>query len=182
MTVKDATFNLFNPKKNKSAGTVTVIFSRKYELFDFTEYLRGGLKLGMITCIDFTGSNGDKNNPQSLHYMNPSYPNMYQQALSSVSQIMLKYITGGAVPVYGFGAFPRFPGFNPGFISHFFPCSGDWQSCAGIGIEGIYSLYNNALMNVQFYGPTYFSPMINEIIKYTVNSSPYNLLNPHQRK
>lgn len=182
MTKKGVQFNLFNPKKQKSAGLITVIFSRKYELFDFTEYLGGGLELNLITCIDFTGSNGDKNMPSSLHYVNPNYPNMYQQALSSVCQIVLKYSKGKAVPTYGFGAGVGFQGFNPSLTSHFFPCSGSWQNCAGRGIEGVYSLYNHALMNCTFSGPTYFSPMINEIIKFTLRSSPYNLLNPQQSK
>lgn len=107
---------------------------------------------------------------------------MYQQAINSVSGSLLKYCKNQTVPVYGFGAFPRFPGFNSGVVSHFFPCSGSWENCAGIGVSGVNSLYNHALVNVSFYGPTYFSPMINEIIKYTMNVSPYNLLNPNQCK
>ena len=37
----------------------------------FLEYLYDGLKISLITCIDFTQSNGSVNNPMSLHHRSP---------------------------------------------------------------------------------------------------------------
>lgn len=51
----------------------------------FVDYLRGGLKIAMGVAIDFTGSNGHPKDVGSLHYINPSKPNQYQNALFSVS-------------------------------------------------------------------------------------------------
>ena len=41
--------------------------------------------------IDFTGSNGDPQQPTSLHYMNPYQPNEYMQALTTVGSICEQY-------------------------------------------------------------------------------------------
>ncbi len=41
--------------------------------------------------IDFTASNGDPRNAQSLHYLNPYQPNSYQQAIQSVGTVIQDY-------------------------------------------------------------------------------------------
>ena len=167
-------FDMFSQKHKKSAGKIRVEFFKSKRLYEFTDYLRGGLNISMITCIDFTGSNGDPRNPSSLHYMNPSQPNQYQQAITSVCNILLNYDWDKTVPVYGFGAKVNFPGFPPEEC-HFFPCSGDWGNCAGRGVTGIFDLYNHALMNLQLWGPTNFSPMIREVSNFTRASSRFDL-------
>ena len=43
--------------------------------------------------VDFTASNGDPREPTSLHYLNPSGPNDYVQALSAVGEICQDYDT-----------------------------------------------------------------------------------------
>lgn len=129
----------------------------------------------MITCIDFTGSNGDPKYPTSLHYMNPQQPNEYQQAITSVCDILLNYDWDKTVPVYGFGAKVRFAGFDTNTECHFFPCSGDWNNCAGKGVNGVFQLYNHALMNLSLWGPTNFSPMIREVCNFTRSSSRFDL-------
>ena len=66
-------------------------------------YLRGGLQLGMVLGIDYTGSNGEVNNISSLHYLNPNKLNQYQQAILNVGNIVINYDTDRLVPTYGFG-------------------------------------------------------------------------------
>lgn len=34
---------------------------------DFVDFIRGGTQLNVVTAVDFTGSNGHPNSPQSLH-------------------------------------------------------------------------------------------------------------------
>ena len=41
--------------------------------------------------IDFTASNGDPRNPQSLHYINPYQPNEYQKAILTVGTVIQDY-------------------------------------------------------------------------------------------
>ena len=37
---------------------------------DYFEYLLSGVKMNCSISVDFTGSNGNINNPKSLHYFN----------------------------------------------------------------------------------------------------------------
>ena len=72
------------------------------------------------------------------------------------------------MPTYGFGAnvlFPNHP--QKGQVSHFFPCSGDMAKTAGYGVSGVFQLYSECLRNVQLNGPTYFSPMLKEVVTFT---------------
>jgi len=46
----------------------------------------------------------------SLHALNQF--NQYQKAMKSVGQILLDYDDDSQVPMYGFGAKPRFPNLN----------------------------------------------------------------------
>ena len=48
----------------KKCGTVDIGMYQEKE-YTFVEYLNGGLNISGITCIDFTGSNGDPNTPNS---------------------------------------------------------------------------------------------------------------------
>lgn len=171
------TFNLFNAAKGKSAGTLRVEKFNKQLNFQFTDYLRGGLNISVITCIDFTGSNGIPSSASSLHYMRPGNLNQYQKAITSVCSILLNYDYDKMIQTYGFGAKLRYPNMNSSQTSHFFPCSGDYQNCAGMGVEGVFQLYNQAIMNVELSGPTYFSPLITEVINFTqvnAQSNPDN--------
>lgn len=178
MTRKGNVFDLMNPRKGKSAGKLNVVFSRVYNLYEFTEYLRGGLDIPLVVGIDFNATNRFKEDPGSLHHVNPNLPNTYQKALSSITNVLLKYNKTKNIPVYGFGAFPHMQGFNPSAPNHFFPCSGSWQNCAGRGIRGIYSLYNHALMNVGFAPFGCMAPTINQVARFTRMNSPYDLRNP----
>jgi hypothetical protein len=38
----------------------------------FLEYVFGGINIDLTIAIDLTLSNGDPNNPDSLHYLDPS--------------------------------------------------------------------------------------------------------------
>ena len=42
-------------------------------------------------AIDFTGSNGNPASPSSLHYIDPSRPNEYMQAISAVGHVVQDY-------------------------------------------------------------------------------------------
>lgn len=89
------------------------------------DYLRGGLQLNLSIAIDFTGSNGVPTHPTSLHFMNPSQPNQYQNAITAISRILLNYDSDKRIPCYGFGGKPHFPNMNSIVVSHCFPLSGN---------------------------------------------------------
>ena len=159
--------------KRKPAGQIRVEAVKTTKTFSFIEYLRGGLNISVVTCIDFTGSNGVPTHPKSLHYMSAGRLNQYQKAITSVCSILLNYDSDKLIPTYGFGAKPRFTQ-SPGQrtqTSHFFPLSGDYQNCAGKGVEGVFQLYNQAIASVELSGPTHFSPLLKEVINFTAASS-----------
>ena len=134
----------------------------------FLSYLRGNLQISVIGCIDFTASNIRSKKEESLHRVHEYELNDYQMALSSVCKIVLDYDHDQLVQLYGFGGIPLMPGFEPNQeTSHFFPLTGNWQSPAGFGIHGVFSIYNDAVQNIQMSGPTLFSPMLEELIKFT---------------
>ena len=67
------------------------------------EFLKGGTQLHCSIAIDFTGSNGNPQIPQSLHYIG-NFPNSYEQAIQAVGTIIQDYDSDKLFPVLGFGA------------------------------------------------------------------------------
>jgi hypothetical protein len=45
------------------------------------DYLRGGMQIALIFAIDFTTSNGEVTNPDSLHYICSNSFNDYETAI-----------------------------------------------------------------------------------------------------
>lgn len=148
----------------------------------FLDYLAGGCEMNLIVAIDFTGSNGDPRQPNSLHYLgnqngafsvpafmaSPSIGNEYQKATTMVSSILLPYASQPKFTAFGFGG-----KFN-GATSHCFPLTLDYSRPDVVGVEGIVSAYANALSKVALSGPTYFSEILQqtEAIVSSKHSNP----------
>ena len=49
------------------------------------------MQVNFTVAIDFTASNGDPNNPHSLHYINSAAHNQYSLALQAVGRIIQDY-------------------------------------------------------------------------------------------
>jgi len=69
------------------------------------------------------------------------------------------------VPVYGFGAKPRFPNCVSNTVSHCFNCTGNEDEDEVYGLEGVFNVYNNALSNIVLSGPTWFSKVFAKVIQ-----------------
>eukprot|EP00598_Pedospumella_elongata_P004135 CAMPEP_0184970918 /NCGR_PEP_ID=MMETSP1098-20130426/3229_1 /TAXON_ID=89044 /ORGANISM="Spumella elongata, Strain CCAP 955/1" /LENGTH=531 /DNA_ID=CAMNT_0027492917 /DNA_START=64 /DNA_END=1659 /DNA_ORIENTATION=- len=125
----------------------------------FTDFITGGCEISMIAAIDFTGSNGDPDMPNSLHYMSPTGAfNPYQSTLSSVGRILDNYDTDKMYPVYGFGAKVRKPDGSLSECQHCFPIYGGGLEVHGV--DGILQAYKDCVTAVYFSGPTLFGPLI----------------------
>ena len=76
-------------KYGKSEISMSLI-SRKMEVeYSFLDFLQHGMALNCVVSIDFTGSNGNPQTPQSLHYISPqNIPNQYEAAILSVGTII----------------------------------------------------------------------------------------------
>jgi hypothetical protein len=62
----------------------TVIFEKiaKTIQYSFADYIRANLQLALVTCIDFTASNGKVTLKGSLHYCDNKTQSVYEKALS----------------------------------------------------------------------------------------------------
>jgi len=160
---------LINEKKRQKKGSkykdsgvlhfLSVEVRREYTFLDF---ITSGLQLEFAVSVDFTSSNGQIHSLSSLHYLDPQRPNQYEMAIRSVLEICEHYNRSRTFEAVGFGA--KVP---PAFqqVSHLFPLNITAFDRRTIGVEGVLNAYRIALMNTQLYGPTNFSPTINEFAK-----------------
>merc|ERR1711953_1275848 len=63
-----------NPKKKskssyKHSGEIHLVHVNMRKGYSFLDYIRGGTELACTISIDFTASNGNPRNPDSLHYI-----------------------------------------------------------------------------------------------------------------
>ncbi|XP_020897999.1 copine-5 [Exaiptasia diaphana] len=176
-TNTNITFELIHPGKKakkksyKNSGTISILHSKIEQQPTFLDYIRGGVQINFIVAIDFTASNGDPRNSNSLHYLNPYEPNLYVKALTSVGAICEDYDTDKMFPALGFGA--RIP---PNWtISHEFPLNGLPQNPFCDRVEGVIAAYFQSIQSVQLYGPTNFAPVIRKtvgIAKHSEHQKP----------
>jgi len=149
----------------RSGGTTTAVPCGGHLIYEmirvvkedtFVDYIQGGCEINLMVSIDFTASNGNPNDPHSLHALNPNSRtgNAYQQAIQAVGSILESYDSDGYIPALGFGA--RFPN---GAVSHCFNLNGLVEpECRGV--NGVLDAYGACLNRVQLYGPTNFSDFI----------------------
>merc|ERR1712013_432083 len=128
----------------------------------FLDYISNGTELSFTVAIDFTGSNGNPQDPRSLHYNDPTgAPNQYITAIKAVGDIIQDYDSDKLFPALGFGA--KVP--PSGQVSHeFFLNLTQDPYCSGV--DGILAAYHQSLNSVQLYGPTNLSPVINHVANF----------------
>jgi len=162
-------FPLINQKKKskkgakyKNSGVLHVNHCILEMQPTFLDYITNGTELAFTVAIDFTASNGNPQDPRSLHYNDPTgAPNQYITAIKAVGDIIQDYDSDKLFPALGFGA--RIP--PDGRVSHeFFLNLTSDPYCSGM--DGVLAAYHQSLNNVQLYGPTNFSPVINHVAKF----------------
>ncbi|XP_026810821.1 copine-5-like isoform X1 [Rhopalosiphum maidis] len=149
------------PKSSKICGSIRLNHFELKKTFTFLDYIMNGTQINCTVAIDFTASNGDPKDHNSLHYLS-NRPNQYEQALVAVGDIIQDYDSDKVFPALGFGA--RIP--PHGEVSHefFLNLQASDPYCAGI--EGVINAYHHCIRSVQLFGPTNFSPVINHVAKF----------------
>ncbi|XP_074646733.1 copine-8-like isoform X2 [Tubulanus polymorphus] len=175
------TYECINPKKKakkknyKNSGTVSLMSCRIEKDYTFLDFVAGGMQINFTVAIDFTASNGQPNTPSSLHYINSNQPNQYATALYAVGEIIQDYDSDKMFPALGFGA--RLP--PDGRVSHEFFLNGHPTNPYCEGLNGLMAAYHRSVHNVQLYGPTNFTPVIDHVAKFAaaaVDGSNYFIL------
>ncbi|KAG2694920.1 hypothetical protein I3760_08G166500 [Carya illinoinensis] len=140
------------------------------EQYSFLDYVSCGFELNFMVAVDFTASNGNPWNPDSLHYIDPSGQlNSYQKAIMEVGEVVQFYDSDRCFPAWGFGG-KTFDG----TISHCFNLNGIAGSFEVEGVEGIMYAYASALHYVTLAGPTLFGQVIKTAAQIASQSVSYN--------
>ncbi|KAM4111298.1 hypothetical protein ACJW30_05G056900 [Castanea mollissima] len=138
--------------------------------YSFLDYISSGFELNFMVAVDFTASNGNPRNPDSLHYIDPSGQlNSYQRAILEVGEVIQFYDSDRRFPAWGFGGRTI-----DGTTSHCFNLNGSTGAVEVEGVEGILAAYARALHNVALAGPTLFGPVINTAAQIAGQSISYN--------
>ncbi|KAM3705026.1 hypothetical protein ACJW31_03G049700 [Castanea mollissima] len=138
--------------------------------YSFLDYISSGFELNFMVAVDFTASNGNSRNPDSLHYIDPSGRlNSYQRAIMEVGEVIQLYDSNRRFPAWGFGGRTI-----DGTTSHCFNLNGSTGAFEVEGVEGIMAAYARALHNVALAGPTLFGPVINTVAQIAGQSILYN--------
>ncbi|XP_062084619.1 protein BONZAI 3-like [Humulus lupulus] len=139
-------------------GQLFVEYFNEKQQFSFLDYISSGFELNFMVAVDFTASNGNPRQSNSLHYIDPyGRLNSYQRAIMEVGEVIQFYDFDKRFPAWGFG------GVKPnGTISHCFNLSLNENEFEVGGVEGIMSAYANALYNVSLSGPTLFGQVIDK--------------------
>ncbi|VDI40200.1 Hypothetical predicted protein [Mytilus galloprovincialis] len=175
-------YGLINPKKKEKkkkyvdSGQVYLMSNKIEYQHTFLDYIQtGSTQMNFTVAIDFTASNGNPSNPSSLHYLNPyGSPNQYSAAIMAVGEIIQDYDSDKLFPALGFGARMSDNNVYHDFALNFNPNDPQCQ-----GIKGVLDAYYHSLKNVQLYGPTNFSPVINRVAGFAAqqqDGSNYHVL------
>ncbi|KAK7822929.1 protein bonzai 3, partial [Quercus suber] len=91
--------------KERSGANLTLPSScRGHDKYSFLGYISSGSELNFMVAVDFTASNGNPQNPDSLHYIDPSGRlNSYQWAILEVGEVIQFYDSDRCFPAWGFG-------------------------------------------------------------------------------
>ena len=156
-------YNLYN----ESRSNLTAVVSLECNLirqYSFVEYLAGGLQICLFIAIDFTQSNGDPSEFNSLHYIGGNIPNSYEKVIKTCGDIVAYYDADQLFPVFGYGAIlPETHQVNHCFNLNF-------QVDPNVNtINGVINVYRNSLKFIRLYGPTILAPIIQKTIQYCLN-------------
>ncbi|KAL6329535.1 hypothetical protein AAG906_022084 [Vitis piasezkii] len=127
------------------------------QLYSFIDYVSSGFEFNFMVAVDFTASNGNPRNPDSLHYIDPS------------GEVIQFYDSDRRFPAWGFGGRTI-----DGTVSHCFNLNGSASGVEVEGVQGIMAAYASALNHVALAGPTLFGQVINNAAEIARQSLSYN--------
>ncbi|ORX82967.1 Copine-domain-containing protein [Anaeromyces robustus] len=173
LLIKQKSFMIINEKKKEkkgdkyvNSGVLFFKITERPKTLEFVDFPLGGTEILVSFAIDFTASNGQPSEPDSLHYKKPNYDpnnfntlNEYQKAISSIGYVLEPYDSNRYMEIYGYGA--RF--FNRKTVEHDCSLTGDPDNPSVFRVAGILETYHKALQTVKLSGPTNFAPIINKM-------------------
>ena len=148
--------------ENSPGGT----FESIIDMFNSYEAVRKAIKdAGLNKCslifgIDYTNSNkfqGQKTfNGKSLHELEPSQMNPYQQVITYLGETLEEFDEDGIIPAFGFGD-------RETKDKSVFPIKEPDGCCDGF--NGVLEAYEEITPGIKLSGPTNFAPLIMKAIE-----------------
>ncbi len=152
------TIEVYSPLNNAKVASF-VVFYHQNQKSTFKDYLMKGMEINLEIAIDFTCSNESPDNPISLHYAYGNTPTNYEVAIKSCGSIVGYYDYDQLFPVYGFGGRPPLSN----HVSHCFNLT--FTDDPNVqGLPEVLKTYRNSLFQIKFDGPTYFAPVITQVM------------------
>lgn len=159
-----------NSKEITSSKLEISYSERKAE--NFIDHLSKGLELENFMAIDFTSSNLECNNNDSLHFINKLGYNEYEKIFVKFFKILENYDKKQVYTVYGFGAIPP----EKDEVNHCF-CLNFKNEPEIEGLPSLIENYRAITQKIKFLGPTYLKfvvkKMIEKVKKSVVNNKRY---------
>ena len=151
------------------------IFAKSVSNNSFIDYMKNGVQIKFSIGIDFTNSNGNIKDPNSLHKIVPECNNDYEQAIKCFGTIMSHYDYDELFPVYGFGAITDINNQAPNMCFNI-----NFKNNPEIyTLDDVINQYHNCLKILSLSEPIKFSPLIKkeiEMIKSENNLLIYHVL------
>jgi hypothetical protein len=117
----------------------------------FCDYIQTGLRLNLITAIDFSSPTGTP--AKDLHRLTAGELNPFEICIQAVGSVACHYDSDQFFPVYGFGAFVG------GKVEDCFPLTVATDANVR-GLDGILNAYRTAVGRVDFGAGPCFAPVI----------------------
>ena len=166
------TIEVYSPLNNAKVASFVVFYHQNQKL-TFKDYLMKGMEINLEIAIDFTCSNESPDNPISLHYAYGNTPTNYEVAIKSCGSIVGYYDYDQLFPVYGFGGRPPLSN----HVSHCFNLT--FTDDPNVqGLPEVLKTYRNSLFQIKFDGPTYFAPVITQVMN-EIKREMNNGINTH---
>lgn len=158
---------LLNQPQN--SDVLVKVNMRVNEKLDFMALIKSGLEISLLVGIDFTGSNGHPLDQFSLHNIHKREANQYEKAIRACGNILAYYDSDQKFPLYGFGGVPQ----GQYDVNHSFALTFTNDPMVN-SIDEMIDVYKMALTRTELSGPTYFSPLLNNILNLVRQQSTLN--------
>lgn len=167
---KKLTYIDTHDNNGKFSGRVLIENFIEKKIYSSTNLFRSGLKLRLTFSLDFTGTNGNQNEENSLHYISPDKNKMnnYEKSILSIGSILNFYGEKNKISILGFGA--RCPTLGQTSVNHCFSLNEIAKNPDPKNIKDVLKNYKSALPHLKFYGPTKFAPSIKKVISSAIKN------------
>ena len=161
--------DILTNKKTENEFYLKNINSQKK--FFFKDYLKEDLKINLMLGIDFSISNEEPIFEHSLHYLNGSELNPYQESIYNIAKVLHSYCTN-KIYAFGFGA-----KLKVNEISHFFPINFNKEKPYVENFQILNKEYINCCKSILFSGPSFLSPICKKILDFSKKNFQKNVFN-----